>query len=71
MGVMDTNQSKSKGPAVTTSGMVVGIVIGVILSVVLDSWAWMGVGVAIGLLMFGTPLFGRRANAGTPTPEDT
>lgn len=59
--VMDTNQSKRQGLAM--SGVVVGAVIGVILSIVLDSWAWMGAGVAIGLVMGGMPLFGRRKDA--------
>lgn len=63
---MDTNQNKRKGVAM--SGVVVGVIIGVVLSIVLDSWAWMGAGVAIGLVMGGMPLFGGRKDpdAGTP-----
>lgn len=58
---MDTNQSKRPG-AFALSGLTMGIIIGVVLSLVLDSWAWMGAGVGIGLVMGGMPLFGRRSD---------
>lgn len=64
---MDTNQRTSNG--VTMSGVVVGVIIGAILSIILDSWAWMGAGIAIGLVMGGMPLFGRRTDSGESTPR--
>ncbi|USQ78390.1 hypothetical protein [Ornithinimicrobium faecis] len=66
---MDTNQSKSKRPDPSWNGLLVGVVIGVILSMVLDSWAWMGAGVGIGLVLSGMPLFGRRKDAGEESEQ--
>ncbi len=43
------------------AGLGLGVALGVVLSLILDNWGYMGVGVAVGLVLYGgMPLFGRR-----------
>lgn len=57
-------------------GVALGMSIGVALSVALDNWGMIGVGIAVGLLFGGMPLFGRRSQdgsshaSGTPVQDD-
>lgn len=47
-------------------GLGIGVALGVVLSLLLQSWGYMGVGVAVGLVLYGgMPLFGRRADPST------